>query len=49
MPRLPRKRGKQVKKHGISNGQVCVAPAINRNENIILEPLCIEFYIYTNK
>lgn len=41
MPRLPRKRGKQVKKRGISNEQVCVASAIDRHGNIILEPVCL--------
>ena len=40
MPRPARKRGKQVKKRGISNEQVCIATAIDRNGNIILEPLC---------
>lgn len=40
MPRPSRKRGKQVKKRGISNEQVCISTAIDRNGNIILEPLC---------
>ena len=40
MPRPARKRGKQVNKRGISNEQVCIATAIDRNGNIILEPLC---------
>lgn len=31
MPRPDRKMGKQVKKRGISNEQVCVAIAIDRN------------------
>lgn len=35
MPRLSRKRGKQIKKRGISNEQVCIATAIDRNGNII--------------
>ena len=34
------KRGKQIKKRGISNEQVCIATAIDRNGNIILEPIC---------
>ena len=37
MPRKSRKRGKQVKKRGISNEQVCMATAINREGNIIFE------------
>lgn len=40
MPRPARKRGKQIKKRGISNEQVCIATAIDRNGNIILEPIC---------
>ena len=40
MPRPSRKRGKQIKKRGISNEQVCIATAIDRNGNIILEPIC---------
>ena len=40
MPRPARKRGKQIKKRGISNEQVCITTAIDRNGNIILEPLC---------
>lgn len=40
MPRPARKRGKQIKKHGISNEQVYIAKAIDRNGNIILEPIC---------
>lgn len=40
MPRPARKRGKEVKKRGISNEQVCIATAVDRNGNIILEPLC---------
>ncbi|WP_404988894.1 IS1595 family transposase [Clostridium culturomicium] len=40
MPRPSRKRGKQVKKRGISNEQICIATAIDRNNNIILEPIC---------
>lgn len=30
MPRKSRKRGKQVKKRGICNEQVCIATAIDR-------------------
>jgi len=37
MPRDARKRGKQVKKRGISNEQVCIATAIDRENNIIFE------------
>lgn len=40
LPRPSRKRGKEVKKHGISSEQVCVATAIDRNANIVLELLC---------
>ena len=47
MPRPDRKRGKQVKKRGISNDQVCIATAIDRNGNIILEPLCKGRVAYT--
>jgi len=37
MPRKSRKRGKQVKKRGISNEQVCMATAVDRQGNIIFE------------
>lgn len=40
MPRKSHKRGKQVKKRGISNEQVCVATAIDRQGNLIMELLC---------
>ena len=40
MPRPSRKRGKQVKKDGISNEQVCVATALDRQRNLIIELLC---------
>lgn len=40
MPRPARKRGKEVKKRGISSEQVCIASAIDRNGNIILQPIC---------
>ena len=40
MPRQSRKRGKQVKKRGISNEQVCVATALDRHKNLIIELLC---------
>lgn len=40
MPRLARKRGKEIKKRGISNEQICVATAVDRNNNIILEMVC---------
>jgi transposase-like protein len=37
MPRESRKRGKQVKKRGISREQICIATAIDRKNNIIFE------------
>lgn len=37
MPRPARKRGKQIKKRGISKEQVCIATAIDRGNNIIFE------------
>lgn len=40
MPRNSRKRGGEVKKRGISSEQVCVATAIDRNGNLVLELLC---------
>lgn len=40
MPRKSRKRGKEVKKRGISSEQVCVATAIDRNGNLVLEMVC---------
>jgi len=40
MPRKSRKRGKQVKKRGISNEQVCIATAIDRQGNLIMELIC---------
>ena len=40
MPRNIHKRGKQIKKRDISNEQICVAIAIDRNNNIILEMVC---------
>lgn len=40
MGRPPRKRGKQVKKRGISKEQVCIATAIDRNKNIVMEMVC---------
>lgn len=40
MPRPAHKRGKQIKKRSIRNEQVCIATAIDRNGNIILEPIC---------
>lgn len=40
MPRPSRKRGKEVKKRGISKDQVCVATAIDRQGNLIIELLC---------
>ena len=40
MPGKSRKIGKQVKKRGISNEQVCIATAIDRQGNLIMELLC---------
>ena len=40
MPRPSRKRGKEVKKRGISKDQVCVATAVDRQGNLIIELLC---------
>ena len=40
MPRQVHKRGKEIKKRGISNEQICVATAIDRNNNIIIEMIC---------
>lgn len=40
LPRPSRKRGGEVTKRGISSEQVCVATAIDRNGNIVLELLC---------
>lgn len=37
MPGKSRKRGRQVKRRGISNQQVCMATAIDREGNIIFE------------
>ncbi len=40
MPRKSRKRGKEIKKRGISREQVCIATAIDRGNNIIMEMVC---------
>ncbi len=40
MPRPARKRGKQIQLRGISRDQVCVASALDRNGNIIMESVC---------
>lgn len=40
MTRHSRKRGKQVKKRGISKEQVCIATAIDRQGNLIMELAC---------
>lgn len=40
MPRKSRKRGKEIKKIGISKEQICVATALDRQGNLIIEPLC---------
>lgn len=37
MPRTSRKRGKEIKVRGISHEQVCIATAIDRNNNIVFE------------
>jgi transposase-like protein len=37
MPRKSRKRGKEVKKRGISSEQVCISTAIDRSNNIVME------------
>jgi len=41
MPRASRKRGKEIKLRGISHEQVCVTSAIDRNETIVLECVCM--------
>lgn len=40
MPRKSRKRGGEVSLRGISKQQVCIATAIDRNNNIIMEMVC---------
>lgn len=40
MPRKSRKRGKEIKKRAISKVQICVATALDRQDNLIIEPLC---------
>ncbi len=40
MPRKSRKRGKEIKKRGISKEQICVATTLDRQGNLIIEPLC---------
>ncbi len=40
MPRKSRHRGAQVKLRGISHEQVCVATAVDRQGNLIMELLC---------
>jgi transposase-like protein len=40
LPIKSRKRGKEVKKRGISNEQVCIATAIDKNDNTIIEMIC---------
>lgn len=40
MPRPARRRGGEVKVRGISSEQVCIVTAIDRNNNIILAPVC---------
>jgi len=48
MPREIHKRGKEIKKRGISNEQICVATAIDRTNNIILEMVCNGMVGYKN-
>lgn len=40
MPRHSRKRGKQIKKRGISKEQVCIDTATDRQGNSIMELAC---------
>ena len=40
MPRESHKRGKSIKKRGLSKEQICVATALDRQGNLIIEPLC---------
>ena len=40
MPRESRKRGKQVKKRGISNEQVCIGTGIDNDGRVIMEMVC---------
>mgnify|MGYP002536144008 FL=1 len=40
MPRESHKRGKSIKKRGISKEQICIATALDRQGNLIIEPLC---------
>jgi len=37
MPRPSRKRGKQIKKRGISREQICIGTAIDKNNNVIMK------------
>ena len=41
MPRSPHKRGKQIKKRGLSKDQVCVLTAIDRTKNTLLQSTCL--------
>lgn len=41
MPRESRKRGKQIKKRGISKEQVCVVTAIDRTKTTLLQSTCL--------
>lgn len=40
MPRPARHRGGEVKVRGISHEQVCIVTAIDRNNHLVLEPVC---------
>ena len=41
LPRPPHKRGKQIKKRGLSKDQVCVIGAIDRTKSTLLESTCL--------
>lgn len=40
IPRKSRKRGKEVKKRGISSEQICIGAAIDKNGGLIMEMVC---------
>jgi transposase-like protein len=40
MPRESRKRGKEIRKRGISSEQICIGTAIDKNGNLIMEMAC---------
>ncbi|MDE0521941.1 MAG: IS1595 family transposase [Boseongicola sp.] len=41
LPRPPHKRGKSIRKRGISKEQVCVLTAVDRSKSILLESTCL--------